>query len=215
MQSGESANDFIDKCDCGGKVRYIENLDIIDPQWKPFILRRKPTRREIFNNKLQYLFSFRKINLKNRLQQFYYNSIEKYISNNRNQYTIHRDPSGMQSGFMNSIRNELNFHNIQWILVIPAIIAITLILTYAHSILTLLTFILLILVGYLSKNTVIGIKNALITGAIAYFLGTLLTGAYLYLILYIILGIINGVVCGFIGSYLKIIIQRSKYSNKF
>jgi hypothetical protein len=215
LQPGESAKDFIDKCDCGGKVRYIENLDIIDPQWKPFTIRRKPTIKEIIDNKIQSLFSFRRINLKNRLEQFYYNYIGKYISNNRNQYTIHRDPSGMQSGFMNSMRNELNFHNIQWILVIPAIIIITLILAFAHGILTLLTFILLIVVGYLSKSIIIGTKNALITGAIAYFLGTLLTGAYLYLILYIILGIINGVVCGFIGSYLKILTQRSKYTNKF
>jgi hypothetical protein len=215
LQSGESAQDFINKCDCGGKVRYIENLDIIDPQWKPFNIRKKPTIKEIFNNKIQYLFSFRKINLKNRLQQFYNNNIGKYISNNRNQYTIHRDPSNMQSGFMNSIKNELNFHNIQWILVIPATITITLILAYAHGILTLLTYILLIAVGYLSRNTLIGTKNALITGAISYFIGTLLTGAYLYLILYIILGIINGVACGFIGSYLKILTQRSKYTNKF
>ena len=210
LQTGESAKDFIDKCDCGGKLRYMENLDIIDPQWKPFTLRRKPTIKEIFNNKIQYLSSFRKINLKNRLQKLYYNNIGKHINNNPNQYTIHKD-SGMQSGFVNSIRNELNFHNIQWILVIPAIIIITLILGFAHGILTLLTFILLIVVGYLSKNTVIGIKNSLITGATAYFLGTLITGAYLYIILYIILGIINGVVCGFIGSYLKIILQRSKY----
>ena len=215
LQPGESAKDFINKCDCGGKLRYIENLDIIDPHWKPFIIRRKPTIKEIFNNKMQYLSSFRKINLKNRLQQFYYNNIGKHINNNRNQYTIHNNPSGMQSDYMNSIRNELNFHNIQWILVIPAIIIITLILAYAHGILTLLTFILLIIVGYLSKNIVIGIKNALITGAIAYFLGALLTGSYLYLILYIILGIVNGVVSGFIGSYLKIIVQRSKYTNKF
>ena len=171
--------------------------------------------KERFNDKIQYLSSFRKIDLKNRLQQLYYNNIGKHININRNQYTIHNNPSGMQSGFMNSIRNELNFHNIQWILVIPAIIIITLILGFAHGILTLLTFILLIMVGYLSKNTVIGIKNALITGAIAYFLGALLTGSYLYLILYIILGMINGVVSGFIGSYLKIIIQRSKYLNKF
>jgi uncharacterized membrane protein len=215
LQSGESTKDFIDKCDCGGKVRYIENLDIIDPQWKPFTLKRNPTIKERFNNKIQYIFSFRKINLKNRLQQFYDNNIRRHINNNRNQYTINNDPYGMQYGFMNSIRNELNLHNIQWILVIPAIIVITLILGFTHGILTLLTFIILIIVGYLSKSIIIGTKNALITGAIAYFLGTLLTGAYLYLILYIILGIINGVTCGFIGAYLKILTQRSKYTNKF
>jgi MFS family permease len=121
----------------------------------------------------------------------------------------------MQSGFINSIKNELNFHNIQWILVIPATIVITLILAFGHGILTLFTFILLIMVGYLSKSIVIGTKNALITGAISFFLGTLLTGSYLYLILYILLGIVNGLVCGFIGAYLKIIIQRSKYNNTF
>ena len=215
LQSGESAKDFVDKCDSGGKIRYIENLDIIDPHWKPFTIRRKPTKKEILQDKMQSIFSFRKINLKNRLQQFYYNNIGKHIHNNRSQYTIHRDSYGMQSGFINSIKNELNFHNIQWILVIPATIVITIILAFGHGFLTLLTFILLIMVGYLSKSIVIGTKNALITGAISFFLGTLLTGSYLYLILYILLGIVNGLVCGFIGAYLKIIIQRSKYNNTF
>ncbi len=210
LQSDESARDFVDKCDCGGKIRYIKNLDIIDPQWKPFTIKRKPTKKEILQDKIQSIFSFRKINLKNRLQQFYYNNIGKHIDNNRRQYTINRDSYGMQPDFMNSIRNELNFHNIQWILIIPATIVITLILAFGHGILTLLTYILLIAVGYLSKSIVNGAKNSLITGVISFFLGTLLTGAYLYLILYILLGIVNGLVCGFIGAYLKIIIQRSK-----
>ncbi len=208
LQPGESAKDFVDKCDCGGKLRYIENLDIVDPHWKPFIVRKKPTIKEIFKNKIDYIFSFRKINLKNRLHQFYYNNIGRHIHNNRNQYTINRDHSGMQSGFINSIKNELNFHNIQWILVIPATIIITLILAFANGVLILLTFLLLIVVGYLSKSLIIGTKNALITGAISFFFGALLTGSYLYLIPYIILGIINGAVSGFIGAYLKVITQR-------
>jgi len=215
LQSGESAKDFVDKCDCGGKIRYIQNLDIIDPQWKPFTIKRKPSKKEILQDKMQSIFTFRKINLKNHLQQFYYNNIGKHIQNNRNQYTIHNNSYGMQSGFMNSIRNELNFHNIQWILVIPATILITLILGFGHGLITLLTFILLIIVGYLSKNIITGTKNALIIGAVSYFIGTLLIGAYLYLIIYILLGIVNGLICGFLGAYLKIIIQQSKYKNTF
>lgn len=212
MQSGESPKDFVDTCDCGGKIRYIENLDIVDPHWKPFTIRKKPTKKEIFKNKTQSIFSLRKINLKNRFQQFYYNTIGKHIPN-RNQYRINRNPYGKQSNFINTLRNELNFHNIQWILVIPATIIITLILGFAQGILTLLTFLIFLSVGYLSKNMAIGIKNAVITGAISYFLGYLLLGSYLFLILYIILGIINGAVCGFIGAYLKTIIKKSKYNN--
>ena len=34
LQPGESAADFNDKCDCGGTIRYAENIDIVDPNWK-------------------------------------------------------------------------------------------------------------------------------------------------------------------------------------
>ncbi|TMS40572.1 MAG: zinc ribbon domain-containing protein [Methanobacterium sp.] len=34
LQPGESAADFIDDCDCGGKLHYAENIDIIDPNLK-------------------------------------------------------------------------------------------------------------------------------------------------------------------------------------
>jgi ABC-type uncharacterized transport system permease subunit len=50
---------------------------------------------------------------------------------------------------------------------------------------------------------IIGIKNAVVTGAISFFLGSLFTGSFLYLIPYIILGVINGAVCGWIGGYIK------------
>lgn len=109
----------------------------------------------------------------------------------------------MDSGLINSIRNELNLYNIQWILVIPAIITITLIFAFTHGISILLTYVILILVGYLSENLVLGAKSAVITGAISYLVGSLLIGSYLYIILYLILGIINGIVCGFIGGYIK------------
>lgn len=201
LQSGESPNDFMDKCDCGGKIRYIENLDIIDTNWKPVTLRKKPAKKEVLKNKMQSLFSFRRLNIKTRLQQFYYNNIGKYI--NTRQHKINRNPYGMDSGLINSIRNELNLYNIQWILVIPAIITITLIFAFTHGISILLTYVILILVGYLSENLVLGAKSAVITGAISYLVGSLLIGSYLYIILYLILGIINGIVCGFIGGYIK------------
>jgi hypothetical protein len=86
--------------------------------------------------------------------------------------------------------------------------AITLILTINQGILTLLIFILLVAVGYLFNNPLIGTKNAVVTGAISFFLGSLITGSFLYLIPFTILGAINGAVCGWIGGYIKTIKSR-------
>lgn len=202
LQSGESAKDFVDKCDCDDKLRYIENLDIIDPRWRQVLFRKKPAKKDILKNKMHSLFSFPG-NIKNRLHQIYYNNIGKHIYKARNQSRSYRRPQGMQASFINSILNELNFHNIQWILVVPATIAITLILTFTNGFSTLLAFILLVVVGYLSENMILGTKNAVITGAVSFFLGSLFAGSFLYIILYLILGIINGAVCGLIGGYIK------------
>jgi hypothetical protein len=202
LQSGESPKDFVNECDCGGKLRYVENLDIVDPNWKPFTIRKKSTKREILEEKIQSLFSLPG-NLKNRLTQFYYNSFGKLIGNVRNRNRVHRTPYGMETGFINSIMNELNFHNIRWILVIPVAAVITLILAFTQGIFTLLTFLLLVAVGYLFDDIIIGTKNAVVTGAISFFLGSLFTGSFLYLIPYTLLGVINGVVCGWIGGYIK------------
>ncbi|MGZ7160264.1 MAG: MFS transporter [Methanobacterium sp.] len=199
LQSGESAKDFVRKCYCGGKLRYVDNLDIVDPHWKQISLRKKPAKKEILKNRIQSI----QMNIKNRLNQFYYNNIGRHIYNARNQHRIHRSPPGMQAGFINSILNELNLHNIQWIIVVPATVAITLILTFTQGISILLTFIILVIVGYLSRNMIIGTKNAVITGAVSFFLGSLFAGSFLYIILYFILGIINGAVCGLIGGYIK------------
>ena len=109
----------------------------------------------------------------------------------------------MDAGFINSIKNELNFYNIQWLLVIPVSIVIAIIYTITQGIFILLIFILLAAVGYLFRNQVIGTKNAMVTGAISFFLGSLITGTFLYLIPLTILGAINGAVCGWIGSYIK------------
>lgn len=109
----------------------------------------------------------------------------------------------MQAGFISSIMDELNLNNLQWALIIPFTLLITIILTIDQGILTLLIFILLAALGYLIKDPVIGAKNALITGVISFFLGSLLTGSFLFLIPLTIVGAINGAVCGFIGGYLK------------
>ena len=237
LESDESAKDFTDKCECGGKLRYVENLDIVDPHWKQVSLRRKPTNTEILKSKIRSLYSFRSLNIKYRLNKLYYNTIGKHIYNARNQQRIHKNPPGMQAGFINSIMNEFNLNNIQWILVIPATIAITLIFiqwilvipatiaitlifiqwilvipatiaitlifTYSQGISTLLALILLVIIGYLSENMIIGAKNAVITGAISFFLGSLFMGSFLLIIPYAIFGIINGAVCGLIGGYIK------------
>jgi len=206
LQSGESPKDFVSECDCGGKLRYVENLDIVDPTWKQTSIERKSTNSEIFKERIHSLYSLPG-KFKNRLVQFYYNSFGKWIYDLKNRGRVHRtshkNPYGMEHGFMNSIMNELNFQNIRWILVIPVAAVITLILAFTQGIFTLLTFFLLLAVGYLSDDVIIGIKNAVVTGAISFFLGSLFTGSFLYLIPYIILGVINGAVCGWIGGYIK------------
>lgn len=206
LQSGESAKDFVDYCDCGGKLRYVENLDIVDPSWKQVIINKKPPKAEILKNKIQSIFSFGNLNLKSRLIQFWNNfryrfqTPHNWDQNRNNNYHTNY---GMGTGLINSIRNELNFHNIRWTIVIPVVIAITLLLTLTQGIFTLLTFILLIAVGYLFTDQLIGTKNAIIAGAISFFFGSLLTGSFLLLIPFTILGAINGAVCGWIGGYLK------------
>lgn len=86
---------------------------------------------------------------------------------------------------------------------LPVIVILTILLTLSNGIFSLLTLLLLVAVGYFFNNQIIGIKNALITGAISYFMGSLLSGSFLILIPYTILGAINGAVCGWIGGYLN------------
>ena len=160
LQSGESAKNFVSNCDCGGKYRYVENLDIVDPNWKQVSIRKKSTRKEIIRNKIQSLFSVPG-DLKNRLVQFFQNKFGKQIYNAQNWNRTKKSPYGMNQSPINSIINELNFNNIQWILVIPVALAITIILTFTHGIFTLLNFVLLAAVGYLIKDQIIGTKNAL------------------------------------------------------
>nr|WP_245248076.1 MFS transporter [Methanobacterium petrolearium] len=206
MQSGESPKDFVSDCDCGGKLKYVENLDIVDPTWKQTSINRKSTKSEILKEKIQSLSSLPG-KFKNRLVEFYYNNFGKWIYNLKNHgrvhKTSHRNPYGMGPGFMNSIMNELNFQNIRWVLVIPVAAVITLILAFTQGIFTLFTFLLLLAVGYLSDNMVIGAKNAVVTGAISFLLGSLFAGSFLYIIPYTLLGVINGAVCGLIGGYIK------------
>ena len=200
LQKGEKTKDFGDKCHCGGNLRYVENLDIVDPCWKPVVLAKKPGRREIVKSKINYLISipahlktrFFRLGsaLKNRFQRPSYGN------------TYYNSPYGRGLD-LESIKNEFNLDNIQWPVVIPVTVAITLIYAFISGIFTLLIFALLILVGYLFKDQMLGIKNALITGVISFFLGGLLTGSFLFLIPLTIVGAINGAVCGWIGGYLR------------
>ena len=203
LQSSESAKNFVDDCDCGSALRYVENLDFVDPNWKQISIRKKSTRREILRNKIQSAFSVRRMDLKNQLAKFFRNKFGKQIYNAQNWNRIHKTPYGMETGFINSIKNELNFYNIRWTFVIPVAMAITIILTITQGILTLLIFVLLAAVGYLFRDQMIGTKNAIVTGAISFFLGSLFTGSFLYLIPLTILGAINGAICGWIGGYIK------------
>ena len=202
LQSGESAKNFVGNCDCGGKYRYVENLDFVDPNWKQISIRKKSTRKEILRNKILSVSSLPR-DLKNGLIQFFQNKFGKQIYNAQNWNRTKRSPYGTGNGSINSVINELNFYNIKWILVVPVALAITLILTFTHGIFTLLNFVLLAAVGYIFNDQIIGTKNAIITGAISFFLGSLLTGSFLYLIPFTILGALNGAVCGWIGGYIR------------
>lgn len=206
LQAGESSKDFALNCECGGKLRFVENLDIVDPNWKQITIQKKSSKREILKNKMESVFSLQ--NLKTRLSNFWNKCLYKFHNAlNWNDNTYY--DTGMNPIY--SIKNELNFGNIRWALVIPVIVAITLILTFTPGIFTLLTFILLAAVGYLINNQVIGTKNAIIAGAISFFLGSLFSGSFLLLIPFTILGAINGAVCGWIGGYLK----RMRYRRSF
>lgn len=209
LREDERVKDFTSQCDCGGKLRYVENLDIIDPQWKSVEIAKKKTKKEILNNKLRSTFTLPKLNIRNRLNNFYNNTFKNRFYNNGNQRRMNRNPYSMDANFMNSLMSELNLHNLHWMIIIPMTIAVTLILTFLSGIYTLLTFLILLGVGYLIEDRIIGIKNALVTGAISYFLGSLLTGSYLYIIPYIILGMINGAVCGWIGGYIRTRLNRN------
>lgn len=201
LQSSESVKDFINECDCGGKIRYVENLDIVDPQWKPITIAKKRTINERLIKKIKSLSKIPTV-VKNRLLQFNQN-IKNRINTTRNQKRINRNPQGFDIGMINAIQNELNFNNIRWTIVIPATVIIALILAYTPGIFSLLTFLILIMVGFLFDDYIIGIKNAAIVGAVSFFLGYLLIGSFLLIIPYAILGAINGAICGWIGGYIK------------
>jgi len=202
LQSGESPKDLRDHCPCGGKLRYVENLDIVDPSWKQIIIPQKRSKGEILREKIE---SFSLENLKSRMNDFW-NKYRYRFQNTQNWDNHTYYDTGMNP--LNAIKNELNLGNIRWTLVIPIIVAITLILTLAPGILTLLTFALLIAWGYTFNNQIIGTKNAIIAGAISFFLGSLFSGSFLLLIPFTLLGAINGAVCGWIGGYLKRIRSR-------
>ncbi|KAF5064356.1 hypothetical protein DSECCO2_285300 [anaerobic digester metagenome] len=197
LQSGESPRDLRDHCPCGGKLRYVENLDIVDPRWMQIIIPPKRTKGEVLREKIG-VFSLE--NLKTRLNDFW-NKCRYRLQSAQNWDNHTYYDTGMNP--LNAIKNELNLGNIRWTLVIPVIVAITLILTFVPGILTLLTFVLLVALGYTFNNQIIGAKNALIAGAISFLLGSLFSGSFLLLIPYTLLGVINGAVCGWIGGYLR------------
>ena len=198
LHPGESPRDYTGNCGCGGKIRYVENLDIVDPQWKQItIAKKKPP-----SEKIKSAFSLPNWNIKNRIRQYNQN-LKNRINRTRNQRTIHRNEQGMNFGDINSLLNELNFNNIRWIIVFPTVIIITIILAFLPGIYTLFTLLILVGLGFLFDNQIIGVKNALICGAIGFFLGSLLSGSYLLIIPFAILGAVNGAVCGWIGGYLK------------
>lgn len=198
LGSGENGRDYVEHCVCGAKLRYIENMDIVDPRWKPVLLSKKPPKIDIFKNRFKKIFTLPDLNLKVRLNNFWNKLLYRiHISQGNNSY----QGTGINSIY--DLQNEFNLKNIQWPLVLPVIVILTILLTLSNGIFSLLTLLLLVAVGYFFNNQIIGIKNALITGAISYFMGSLLSGSFLIIIPYTILGAINGAVCGWIGGYLN------------
>lgn len=195
LESGKSRKDFVDKCSCGSKLRYVENLDIVGPEWRPVTLEKKPSTKENLKKKIQSISSIPS-NLKNRLARFKNN----FLYQMQNQRSWNQGPQNMN---INSLLNELNFHHINWPLIIPFIVTITVIYAFTPTIFSLLILVLLVLVGYLSADLIRAIKNALITGAISLFIGSLLNTSFLFMIPLTIVGAINGAVCGWIGAYLR------------
>jgi len=198
MKIAESKKDFTSLCNCGGRLRYIENLDIVDPTWKPTTFKRKPTTRQTLKKRFHSISSL-PLKIKNRFIQFK-NNLKYRLQSQRN---WNHNPHYQSPFGINSILSQLNFQNINWILVVPIAVIITLIYTFTGGFFTLLIFPLLILVGYLSMDIITGIKNAVITGALSFFMGSLLTGSFIFVIPLTIVGAINGAVCGWIGTYLK------------
>ena len=199
LQTGKSKKDYNDKCSCGAKLRYVENLDIVDPSWRPVQLEKKPTKKEILKEKIQVITSI-PTHIKNRLIQLK-NNLQYRLQSQRN--WNHNPNYGPQNVGIASLLNELNFKNIRWEVVLPAALAITAIYAFTTGIFTLLILLILVGVGYLFNNQIVGVKNGLITGAISFFMGSLLTGSFLLLIPLTFLGAVNGAVCGWIGGYLK------------
>lgn len=186
LQSGESPKDFISECDCGGKVRYVENLDIVDPSWKPITIKRKPTKSEVLKDKTRSVFSITG-DIKNRLSQFFHKHFGNLLYNIRNRNQVYRNPHrnpqgtpyGMGPEFINSIINELNLRNIRWIIIDSVCISDNSNFVIHPGIFYLLTFVLLMAVGYLFEDKIIGTKNAVITGAISFFFGSITTHKFI------------------------------------
>lgn len=199
LEPGESEKDYMDKCSCNAKLRYIENLDIVDPTWRPVQFKKKPTKKQVLDEKFQSIKSIPSY-IKNRLIRFKDNLLHRF--QNRGRWD-HNPNHGPQNINIHSLLNELNFQNLQWPLIIPVAVTIALIYAFTPSIFSLLILLLLVVVGYLSPDMVRAIKNALITGFISFFIGGLLTESFLLLIPLTILGGINGAVCGWMGAYLK------------
>jgi len=200
LQPGESAEDFIDQCNCGGKLRYAENIDIVNPDWREAPINDicpkcgdKNPKGAIFCNNCG---SQIKDNENSREHQ-------KTNQQYRNNQKIYKTNNEIDAGLINGFKREFNFNNIRWSLVLPVAMALTILEAIPIDILFPLIFIGLAVVGYLFKDRYIGTKNAIVTGAISFFFGSLITGAFVFTIPMVFLGIIIGAICGWTGAYIK------------
>jgi len=78
LESDESKKDFVSECNCGSKIRYVENLDIVDPTWRQAPIQKKPSSKEILKKKIQSLSKALNTNIKNPIIQFYNNFRYKF-----------------------------------------------------------------------------------------------------------------------------------------
>lgn len=205
LQPGESADDFIDQCNCGGKLRYAENIDIVHPDWKEAPINDicpncgdKNPKGTIFCNNCG-----KQIQDINNKKEYQKNKQQNQTYQHKTNQKSHKTNKEIDTDLINGFKKELNFKNIRWSLVLPVAMALTILEAIPIDALFPLIFIGLAVVGYLFKDKYIGTKNAIVTGAISFFLGSLITGAFLFTIPMVFLGIIIGAICGWIGAYIK------------
>lgn len=94
LRNGESQHDFVNKCVCGRELRYVKNIDIVEPNWKQCTIEKynKTTKKEI-KTVVDFEIPF-PIYVDNQPFEFEINGIKHILS-----AEIFKNPSGMVESF--------------------------------------------------------------------------------------------------------------------